>query len=234
MQRRTLLYVVGIGGVLGVLALVLRQQQRSQAPGLQVGGSQDSPSGVVIRIPEPNCSYFGIPGLEFPARVVGVRDADDLIVQCHDTSGTPRQLVVRLAEIDCPEFGQPYHAEAKAVLSGTALGREVRIRFREINDFSGRNGICRIVGWVLLPDGTDVSRLLLARGLAWHYERYSDHKDELEAIERQARSQRLGLWADDRPISPWDWRQGVRPSKTGACLRLRWLPEPTQLAYRVA
>jgi endonuclease YncB( thermonuclease family) len=207
MQRRG--SYIAVGSALLVLALVFaRQQQNRVSAPPRVGTGNSSVAG--IQIPEPSCSYFSVPGREFPAQVTDVRDADDLVVTCRDNNGAAHRVVVRLAEIDCPEWGQPYHDVAKRFLSENALGKSVVVKFREINDYRWSGGICRIVGWVRLPDGSDVSRLLLRRGLAWHFEEYSDNKDELNAIQQQARAGRLGLWAEDRPISPWDYRRGVR------------------------
>jgi endonuclease YncB( thermonuclease family) len=91
--------------------------------------------------------------------------------------GTNLQLVVRLAEIDSPECNQPYHKEAKDLLLTHALGRDVIIRYKEINYFPFH---ARIVAWVQLPDGGDVSRMLLEHGLAWHNVQHSVYKAELE------------------------------------------------------
>jgi endonuclease YncB( thermonuclease family) len=205
-MRRYAPYAVP-GAALLVLALVFLRQQNQPTSSPPSGGDQ---AVVGLAIPERSCTYFRVPGPEFPARVVQIRDADDIVIRCHDASGNSRVVVVRLAEIDSPEFGQPYHTEAKAFLSALTLGQEVVVKYREINDFRGRGGICRIVGWVRLAAGGDVSRLLLARGLAWHYEDYSDHLEELRAIEQEARQAKRGLWVDHWPISPWDWRRGVR------------------------
>ncbi len=207
MQRRGP-YIAAVAAVVVLTLAFLRQQQNRQAAPPQAGAG--NPPAVGIQIPEPSCAYFRVPGREFPAQVTEIRDADDLVINCRDSNGTAHRVVVRLAEIDAPEWGQPYHDVAKAFLSEKALGNEVVIRFREINDYRFSGGICRIVGWVRLRDGTDVSRLLLRRGLAWHYEEYSESKEELNAIQQQARSARLGLWAEDNPIPPWDYRHGVR------------------------
>ncbi|MGB5317374.1 MAG: thermonuclease family protein [Robiginitalea sp.] len=51
--------------------------------------------------------------------------------------------------------------------------------------------------------------IVLKAGLAWHFRRYS--KDEkLQALEDQARAEKVGLWKDKNPIPPWEWRRGVR------------------------
>src|SRR5262249_36326841 len=207
MPRRGSYIAVGLGVGLLTLAAVFLYKQHPLSLPLQ-SSSNSSDSGQ--RIPEPNCTYFSVAGAEFPAKVIVVRDADDLLVICRDTAGVDHEVVDRLAEIDSPEWGQPYHETAKALLSETTLGKTVSIRYKAMNDFRPRGGICRIVAWVRLPDQSDVSRILLSRDYAWHYEQYSDHKLELQAIENKARAEKLGLWADDNPVSPWDYRNGIR------------------------
>ncbi len=53
---------------------------------------------------------------------------------------------------------------------------------------------------------------MVADGLAWHFTRYSDDK-RLAAAEREARAARVGLWADEAPVAPWDWRAGEADRK---------------------
>ena len=49
--------------------------------------------------------------------------------------------------------------------------------------------------------------------MAWVYKKYTDNKIlyELEAqdeLEAQAKNRRIGLWVDENPVAPWDWRRG--------------------------
>ena len=68
---------------------------------------------------------------------------------------------VRLAGIDCPERAQPYGKRAKQFTSDLVQGKEVQVRV-ETTDRYGR-----IVGWVTLPDGTNLNREILRVGMAW-------------------------------------------------------------------
>ena len=45
--------------------------------------------------------------------------------------------------------------------------------------------------------------------MAWVYKKYTDNKI-LYQLEAQAKNRRIGLWADENPIAPWDWRRGKR------------------------
>ena len=45
--------------------------------------------------------------------------------------------------------------------------------------------------------------------MALLYKKYTDNKILYE-LEAQAKTRRIGLWADANPIAPWDWRRGKR------------------------
>lgn len=42
--------------------------------------------------------------------------------------------------------------------------------------------------------------------MGWHYKRYSN-SEELAQLEEEARAARRGLWIDDNPIPPYEWRK---------------------------
>jgi endonuclease YncB( thermonuclease family) len=60
--------------------------------------------------------------------------------------------------------------------------------------------------------GKIVNAELVAGGWAWHYTRYS--KDQtLAAAQLEAQARKRGLWADARPIPPWEWRATAKDRK---------------------
>jgi len=135
---------------------------------------------------------------EITGKVVGVADGDTFTL----LRGR-EQVRVRLEGIDCPEKGQPFGTQARTALSDMIFGRELRVEQTDIDRYG------RIIGRVYLSDGRSVNHELLRRGLAWHYKRYS--KDaEYARLEEAARKGRIGLWADVRPVAPWEWRKGQR------------------------
>jgi micrococcal nuclease len=135
---------------------------------------------------------------EYTGKVVAVADGDTFTL----LRGR-EQVRVRLEGIDCPEKGQPFGNNARTALSDMVFGKEVRIAQTDVDRYG------RVIARVFLSDGRNVNQELLRRGLAWHYTRYS--KDEEYArLEAAARKNRAGLWADTRPIAPWDWRKGQR------------------------
>jgi hypothetical protein len=69
--------------------------------------------------------------------------------------------------------------------------------------------IGRTLGIVRL--GTrNVNLELVREGWAWWYRKYSPKNKELASAEEAARKAKQGLWADAKPIPPWDWRKSER------------------------
>jgi endonuclease YncB( thermonuclease family) len=128
-------------------------------------------------------------------RVVGVHDGDT--ITCLDESN--QQQKVRLAEIDAPEIGQDYGKVSREVLAEMVFGKTVEVT---------EDGKDRYGRWIghLSMNGVDVNRQMIATGNAWHYGDYS-RDTSLAALQTQAQSQRLGLWAQPSPIAPWDFRK---------------------------
>jgi endonuclease YncB( thermonuclease family) len=132
-------------------------------------------------------------------RVVGVHDGDT--VTCLDESN--QQQKVRLAEIDAPEIGQDYGKVSREVLAEMVFGKTVEVT---------EDGKDRYGRWIghLSSNGMDVNRQMVATGNAWHYGDYS-RDTSLAALQSQAQSQRLGLWAQPSPVAPWDFRKSGQP-----------------------
>jgi endonuclease YncB( thermonuclease family) len=131
-------------------------------------------------------------------KVVGVRDGDTIVILF---DGKP--LVIRLAHIDCPELKkkQPFGAAAKKFTSDFCFGKMVRVENDEKFD---RNQ--RLIAVVYNENGINLNRQLVKAGLAWHYRKYSS--DQVYAqLEITARNNRTGLWSENNPVPPWDWRK---------------------------
>lgn len=138
----------------------------------------------------------------FTGKVTGIKDGDTFEV-LYD--GEPEK--VRLAEIDCPEKSQPFGNNAKQYASDLCFGQTVTVTSDGKRDRYGR-----VVGTVVTQNGINVNAELIKAGLAWHYKDYSDN-EELAALEEQARAMRAGLWADAKPIPPWEWRKNKRTKR---------------------
>ncbi len=112
---------------------------------------------------------------------------------------------IRLAGIDAPERRQAYGLASRKHLLSIVAGKQVTIEYKK------RDRYGRIVGKVLL-DGIDVSLDQVKAGLAWHYKKYQHEQSaedrELYAdAENKARNERLGLWRENNPMPPWEYRR---------------------------
>jgi endonuclease YncB( thermonuclease family) len=108
----------------------------------------------------------GLPG-PIPATVTRVIDGDTLEVRARIWLGQEVTVSVRLADVDAPETFRPDCAaeralgeEATAFVEALALS-EVALADVEHDKYGGR-----VVARLILPDGQDLSALLLDQGLA--------------------------------------------------------------------
>ncbi|MDA7737091.1 thermonuclease family protein [Porticoccus sp.] len=64
----------------------------------------------------------------------------------------------------------------------------------------------RIISVVFL-DNQNINNELVRQCMALLYKKYTDNKILYE-LEAQAKNRRIGLWVDENPVAPWDWRRG--------------------------
>jgi micrococcal nuclease len=134
-------------------------------------------------------------------KVVGIADGDTLTLLVAKT-----QVRVRLDGIDTPERGQPFGKKA-----GQALAKKVFGKIVQVDDF-GKDRYGRTLGIVRL-DTRNINLELVREGWAWWYRKYAPKNKELAAAETAARTAKRGLWADAKPVPPWDWRQSERDKR---------------------
>ena len=137
-------------------------------------------------------------------KVVKITDGDTLYVL--DTNY--KEHKIRLAGIDAPERKQAYGLASRKHLASIVAGKQVTVEYEK------RDRYGRIVGKVLL-DGMDVCLEQVKAGFAWHYKKYQ-HEQSLEDqrlyadAENKARYERLGLWRENNPNPPWEYRRLYR------------------------
>ncbi|WP_128003052.1 MULTISPECIES: thermonuclease family protein [Piscinibacter] len=133
--------------------------------------------------------------------VTGISDGDTAKVELDG-----RSVRLRLARIDAPEHQQPWGNRSEQSLRELVWKKLVHIEWREV-DRHGRPIVSMTI------DGRDVSTEQVRRGLAWVYRAYS-LDPELIQLEERAREAKIGLWADPKPVPPWEWRKLKRASDT--------------------
>ena len=140
---------------------------------------------------------------EMQGKVVSVKDGDTIELLVENSP-----LRIRFHGVDAPEKDQPYGQKSKQFTSDLCFGKVVTVRMRDKDRYG------RIVGEVILADGSSVNHALVQAGLAWWYQRYAPGDTELQSLENDARTAKKGLWADPAPVAPWDWRQKQREPET--------------------
>lgn len=150
-------------------------------------------------------------------RVVGVHDGDTITV----LDASKRQHKIRLAAIDAPESKQAFGTRSRQNLAGLVFGKDVAI------EWSRRDRYKRIVGKVMVDESAadcafrncrkslDAGLAQVRDGFAWHYKQYEreqspEDRGRYAAAERNAREKRAGLWTDQQPVPPWEWRRAIR------------------------
>lgn len=126
--------------------------------------------------------------------VVKVSDGDTLWAE----RGKER-VKVRLDKIDAPESDQKWGKESREVLAELVMGREVELKGEALDRYGRRLA-------VVVCEGREVNLEMVKRGLAWHYA-YHDKTQEYRAAEEEARRERRGLWKDEAPVNPYEWRK---------------------------
>lgn len=132
---------------------------------------------------------------ELTGDVVRVADGDTITI----LTSEKKQIRIRLDGIDCPEKNQDFGQKAKAFTANLCAGKNVRIISH------GEDKYGRILGVVMVGD-INVNKELLKAGLAWHYKHFNKEK-ELSELEALAKKKKIGLWSQQHPIAPWDFRR---------------------------
>ena len=104
--------------------------------------------------------------------------------------------------------GQPFGKASRERLAELVMRKNVVLHEH------GKDKFGRTLGWLEVK-GRDVSSKMLSDGLAWHYVEY-DHSLTLAESEQFAREQKRGLWADAKPMPPWEWRASEHERKAAA------------------
>jgi endonuclease YncB( thermonuclease family) len=130
------------------------------------------------------------------AQVTRVSDGDTVWVK-PEGDAAPRKL--RLQGLDAPEICQVGGVAARDALSELVTNVRVSVNVKYQDDY-GR-GLAR-----LSVNGEDVGARLVASGHAWS-SRWRSSLGPYAEQESQARVKRLGLFAQDQPELPRDFRK---------------------------
>lgn len=118
------------------------------------------------------------------------------------------KTAVRLYGIDAPEAGQRWGQESRANALRLMQGKKLQIRVLYTDNYQ------RSVALVYIrqngrTDALSINQRQVQAGLAWVYDYFctSDICNTWKLEEALAQKQRLGLWKDESPVPPWQWRK---------------------------
>jgi endonuclease YncB( thermonuclease family) len=65
---------------------------------------------------------------------------------------------------------------------------------------------------IVYLNGRVINQEMIAEGLAWAYRKYlsAPHSSEYIRLEDQARSTHMGLWQQNNPQPPWEFRKMIK------------------------
>jgi endonuclease YncB( thermonuclease family) len=135
--------------------------------------------------------------ISFIAKIIRILDGDTVEILYEKLT-----IKVRLEHIDAPEKRgkQPYGNAAKKALSELCFGQTVTISSTGEFDRYGR-----LIGEIYNNQGLNVNKEMVHLGMAWHFKKYSDDMS-YNALEKEARRSKRGLWQEPNAIAPWDFR----------------------------
>ncbi len=136
--------------------------------------------------------------------VVLVYDGDLISIETKDK----KVYSIWLQGIDAPEAKQNFGKRSKKALADMILDKEVKVVVHR------KDSLDRYIGSVYV-DGQDVSLKQLESGMAWYlkangYQQPAEERKRYAQAELKARAEKTGLWNDDTPTAPWDFREGKK------------------------
>lgn len=154
-------------------------------------------------------SYVLAAQAETEVKVVSVGSGDTLLVD----DGTNRSII-HILGIDAPENGQPFFEEAKKNLSDLLTDKKITLIYslhnlkNELGYFPAR----------VFISGRDVGLNLLGNGFAWRDAKdkfFLEEKTDSEnkQAETKARIAKLGIWQNEKPEKPWEFKKKLEKSK---------------------
>jgi len=142
-----------------------------------------------------------------------VVDGDTLVIRGDYDGGSIKERV-RLIGVDTPETVHPnkpveyFGKEASAFTKRICEGKTVRIAY----DQTRMDKYDRILAYVYLEDGTFVNAEIIKQGYGHAYTKFPFmYMEEFKEYEREAREQKLGLWAEESDLLLLDFNS--KPEK---------------------
>jgi endonuclease YncB( thermonuclease family) len=132
-------------------------------------------------------------------KVLAVRDGDLLNIEHPEKGAVPLMLY----GVDAPDRGQPFFEQAKEFLTDRVEGKVVTVR-----EIPGKR---KADTAIITDEGGNINEQVLAAGLGWVCLKNCDQEfcSDWKKLEARAREEKRGLWQDENPVPPCEWRQSV-------------------------
>jgi endonuclease YncB( thermonuclease family) len=145
------------------------------------------------------CSSLVGAAATLQAKVVEVPTGNTLVV-----SNTNRSVRVRLKAVAPPEAGQAFSEAARDHLKALVLDQAVLVDYTHLVD-----------GYLearVFLNSIDIGSQMLRDGVAWYdhatdYELTESDRALYAQCEQAARADKRGLWHDESPLAPWEYRR---------------------------
>jgi len=165
--------------------------------------------GIVLELVVCASAQASAQAASLYGKVVAVDEGDSFAI-----FNLNRSVKVRLIGIDAPEKVQPYGEVARQHLADLILDRFVLVEYSGLSDNS------YILGKVFFKD-LDVGMQMLRDGVAWFDKAASNRLTVAEsqtysASEVAARNERRGIWQQESPVSPWEFREQQAARRSSA------------------
>ncbi len=129
------------------------------------------------------------------AKVKRVIDGDSILV----VDSNDMEFEAQLEGIDAPEMKQEFGKESLEALTKMLKDQKVKLTWKSKDTYD------RLLAQVHLED-KHINVEMLRSGMAWHFKRYNK-SEELAKIELEAKQAKKGLWSQESPVAPWDYRK---------------------------
>lgn len=151
------------------------------------------------------------------AKVVEVLSGSSIRVKAVTPESKTVEFMCMIFGIDAPVFlyngaiKQPYGEESKKEMEVMVIGQEVEVTMHG-HFFHSADGLCSV-----RKGGRDVGLEMIKKGYAWVMMGFEDDEKELPPFlkeyskaQKEARAKKVGLWKDEDPTPPWQFRKTVR------------------------
>lgn len=133
------------------------------------------------------------------AKVTEVQTGNTLIV-----SNTSRSVRIRLKSVVPPEAGQPFSDVAREHLKALVMDKAVMVDYTHL-----ANGYLEAR---IFFNGIDIGSQMLRDGAAWYdhatdYQLTQSDRELYAKCEDAARAEKRGLWQQESPVAPWEFRR---------------------------